>query len=518
MKERAQSVFGDFQTPEGLAREAAGLAIRARAGVRAVVEPTCGTGNFLAAAIEILGPEAQYYGFDINPDHVERTISRTQSAAGIRAHIERRDFYTMDWKAFLRELPERILVIGNPPWVTNASLGREGGENLPRKSNFQRRRGLAARTGHANFDISEWMLIQLLAALRGKDATLAMLCKTSTARKVLRHAWKQGSDLYPSTLHLIDAGRHFGASVDACLLLVHTGSARPEARATVHKDLTFNLPVQTFGIENGELVSDLESFEALRDLDGIERRRWRSGVKHDAARVMELEKAPGGYRNGLGEVWPLEPEPVYPLLKSSDLANGRLVPRKFVILTQTRIAEETAEIESRYPLLWRYLLSHGDLLDGRGSSVYAARPRFSIFGVGDYTFAPWKVAISGLYKALRFQVVGEYGNRPVVVDDTCNFLACRSREEAEFFAALLNSEMANRFLQSLVFFDSKRAITIEALRRIDLLNLAERLGERERAAEFLAGAPFEEGAQRVLVFDPPARYRSASRGKPRGER
>jgi hypothetical protein len=41
-------------------------------------------------------------------------------------------------------------------------------------------------------------------------------------------------------------------------------------------------------------------------------------------------------------------------------------------------------------------------------------------------------------------------------------------------------------------FDSKRAITIDALRRIDLLKLAERLGQHEQAAAYLVDAPFEE--------------------------
>jgi hypothetical protein len=89
----------------------------------------------------------------------------------------------------------------------------------------------------------------------------------------------------------------------------------------------------------------------------------------------------------------------------------------------------------------------------------------------------------------------------VLVDDTCNFFPCQSRDEAEFFAGLLNSEFAQRFLRSLIFFDSKRAITIDTLRRIDLLKLAERLGQREQAAAYLVNAPFEEGVQQLLLFD-----------------
>lgn len=40
-----------------------------------------------------------------------------------------------------------------------------------------------------------------------------------------------------------------------------------------------------------------------------------------------------------------------------------------------------------------------------------------------------------------------------------------------------------------------------ALRRIDLLKLAERLGQREQAAAYLVDAPFKEGAQQLLFFD-----------------
>lgn len=84
-------------------------------------------------------------------------------------------------------------------------MGVIGGRNLPEKSNFQGHGGFAAKTGKANFDISEWMLIKLLEALQGRRAAIAMLCKTATARKVLRHAWLNGLDVGPSSLHLIDA-------------------------------------------------------------------------------------------------------------------------------------------------------------------------------------------------------------------------------------------------------------------------------------------------------------------------
>ena len=41
----------------------------------------------------------------------------------------------------------------------------------------------------------------------------------------------------------------------------------------------------------------------------------------------------------------------------------------------------------------------------------------------------------------------------------------------------------------------------DVLRRIDLLKLVKRLGQRKQAATHLMDAPFEEGAQQLLLFD-----------------
>ena len=507
MSNQSTAIFGDFQTPAALASEVAALATSANGGYAAVVEPTCGTGSFLVAAIQQLGTSASFHGYDINPDHVRDCLDKTRSA-GVEAHVECLDFYDLDWKGIFNSLPESLLVIGNPPWVTNAALGSMGGANLPVKSNFQGHSGFDARTGKANFDISEWMLIRLLEGMQGKTATLAMLCKTATARKVLLHAWRSGLELDRSSIHLIDAAYYFGVSVDACLFLTHTGKLDAAERATIYENLSFATPVQTFGIVNGEMVSDVAAYQDLADLDGIEYRKWRSGVKHDAARVMELEPTSNGYLNDLNEHVELESDYVFPLLKSSDLANGRLTPKRSILVTQTQVSDDTELIRSTAPKTWKYLLEHADVLDSRGSSIYAKRARFAVFGVGPYTFSPWKVAISALHKKLKFQVIGHIIDKPILVDDTCYFFPCESEEEAEYFASMLNSDVALRFFHSLVFFDSKRAVTIDALKRIDLKKLAERFGLQDRAAAYLSRAPYEAGAQQLLVFEKRAKYRT----------
>jgi hypothetical protein len=510
--------YGDFQTPLSLARRVAALVKQEERHAGTVVEPTCGVGAFLQAAVERFGKSPNYWGFDVNADYVKAATAVLARIGPSAATVQQRDFYTTNWREFLREQSEPLLIIGNPPWITNAGMGVIGGRNLPEKSNFQGHGGFAAKTGKANFDISEWMLIRLLEALQGKRAVIAMLCKTATARKVLRHAWLNGLDAGPSSLHLIDAAAEFGVSVDACLLYTHTGIGGTESTATVYRTLSFDEPLQTFGLFAGELVSDIDAYRALRDLDGMEYRKWRSGVKHDAAKVMEFTRDNGFFVNGQGERCELEDDYIFPLLKSSDLANGRLRPTRFVLLTQRRVADKTDEIQSTAPKTWRYLLDHAGQLDKRGSSIYANRARFSVFGVGDYSFSAAKVAISGLYKNLHFQAVGSAGGKPIMVDDTCYFIPCDSMSESEFFADLLNSETAQRFISALVFTDAKRPVTIDVLKRIDLKKLAEHARQETTAVDYLSSPSLESSHQRLLVFEARQEYRTKKSTVPRKAR
>ncbi len=108
-----------------------------------------------------------------------------------RFELREADFFKMVQEGLLADLPEPFLIVGNPPWVTNADIGRLKGSNLPQKSNFQKYTGFDAVTGKANFDISEWMLVQNLTWISEHSGRLAMLCKTAVARKILCHAWKE---------------------------------------------------------------------------------------------------------------------------------------------------------------------------------------------------------------------------------------------------------------------------------------------------------------------------------------
>lgn len=416
--------FGDFQTPTDLAAEIAEFLQSSGATAETILEPTCGQGSFVAAAMAAFPSAKSIYGFDINPLYVREAAKAVSPGDSRKPYLECRNFFQVDWPGFISTLTGKILVVGNPPWVTNSALGALQSDNLPEKTNFQGRNGFSAKTGKANFDISEWMLIRLTEALHRRDGCLAMLCKTSTARKTLRHAWLNKLNIGQCSLHLIDAKKYFAASVDACLLIIHTGMPECAATACVYPGFSFKEKLSTLGLAGKELVADIHEYLRLRDIEGVPYYTWRSGVKHDAAKIMEFTRSPQYFINGQQESCLLEPTCLYPLLKSSDIANGRLLPARYVLLTQQKPSDDTDQIRETAPETWDYLTKHADILDCRRSMIYAKRARFSVFGVGAYTFAPWKVAVSGLYKNCRFVVIGKHHGKPIVLDDTCYFVPC----------------------------------------------------------------------------------------------
>lgn len=490
VKERKTKVvteFGDFQTPPALALAATRVLCRLNVRPRSILEPTCGRGAFIAAAAASFPDAESFIGIDINRGYLASNIATNGRAVELRHG----NFFNLDWASVVTNAGEPWLIIGNPPWVTNSNLGAIESDNVPVKSNFHGRQGIEAITGKSNFDISEWMILRYLDWLKGGVGTIAVLCKTTVARKILLHIWKKSGSLRAARIYKINALEHFGAAVDACFFVLEIAPNAQTLTCDIFETLDAETCSRTIGFLEGQIVSDLAAFNEYRNLLGPEDRYvWRSGIKHDCSRVMELTSTISGrYQNGLGETVTLEDALLFPMLKSSDIGNGRIRCRHVMVVTQQRVGEDTSYIQLRAPETWNYLKRHAALLHKRGSSIYKNKPAFSVFGVGPYTFAPWKIAVSGFYKRLDFVKVGPVEGRPVVFDDTIYFLSCWSEEEACFVEELLRSEPAQGFLRSMINWDEKRPITVEILRRLSIRKLAAALGREQDYARLSAATP-----------------------------
>lgn len=475
--------LGDWQTPPSLAHAVVRALRRNGFSWSRVLEPTCGVGNFIAAALDDPYTE-ELVGIDIQAQHIASARQRFAVCAPVAPRLLEADILTVDpasdvdWRS-----NGPLLVLGNPPWATNAAIGARGGTPRRAVSNTHGLSGLDAITGAANFDLAEAITLHLLTTLPHNNLIVALLMKNTVARRILMRARKLGLPISRAAMMQIDAQASFGAAVDACLLVLQlqTPAANSEfPQIAVYETLESPKPARRMGFVGDDLTPDIAAYRQIAWADGVSPVKWRQGIKHDAAEVLELALSEGTLRNRGGEIVDVEPEWVYPLIKGSMLFKGDVVDVSLrTILTQRSLADDTADLAMHAPRLWDYLEGHAEVFDRRKSRIYQGRSRYAMFGVGPYSFSEYKPAVSGLHKVARVRLVPPTAGRPAMLDDTCYFAESDGPAQAAVLTALLNSEPATELLRALTFVDAKRPITARLLRRVDLSAILARLDRRE---------------------------------------
>ena len=491
VEEPDRAEYGDFQTNADLAHKVTLHLASKNISPEIIVEPTCGKGNFIIAAllnfknienvigVEIYKPYVWETKFNIihffleNPD-----ISKPEI---LIAHCNVFDF---DFNIIAKQFStKQILIIGNPPWVTNAKLSSLNSSNLPKKTNFKNHSGLDAMTGKGNFDIAEYISLTMIKTFQKMNGHLFLLVKNSVIKNIIFEQIKNKYPIASLEKHCIDSKKEFNVSVEAALFYCQLNSSTE----WVCKEFNFydnQISYQKFGWILNKYVSNIDTYINTKDIDGESPFEWRQGLKHDCSAIMELDKINGHYVNGLNEEIILEEGLVYGLLKSTDLKNTVIKQtRKFTIVTQKKVGQDTKYLKYDYPKTYQYLAAHQTHFDARKSSIYNNKPLFSIFGIGDYSFKPYKVAISGLYKTFHFTLILPQDNKPVMLDDTCYLLGFDKVEYAVYALILLNSNKSMQFLQSITFADAKRTFTKDVLMRIDLLKLAHNMDKLDLKKE-----------------------------------
>ena len=312
---------------------------------------------------------------------------------------------------------------------------------------------------------------------------ILLLVKNSVIKNIVFDQPKNKYKIASIEKHCIDSRKEFNVSVEASLFYCELNTT-PEFDCTEFSFYNNQNSYQKFGWLNDKFVSNIDTYIHTKEFDGECPFVWRQGLKHDCSSIMELDKVNGHYVNGLNEEVKLEDALVYGLLKSSDLKNTVInQTRKFTIVTQRKVGQETKYIKYDYPKTYKYLTEHQESFDARKSSIYNNKPLFSIFGIGDYSFKPYKVAISGLYKTFHFTLILPQADKPVMLDDTCYLIGFDKIEFAVYALILLNSDITMQFLQSVTFADAKRTFTKDVLMRIDLLELAKTIEKQNLLAD-----------------------------------
>jgi hypothetical protein len=475
---RDKSEYGDFQTSLELARKICRWLKEQGIEPQVLVEPTCGCGNFILAALETFHSIQYVYGIEIYEPYIAETEKKSEpfiETRNINVKIIQDDVFHFQFGDIAkRHQSESILVLGNPPWITNTKLAVKESGNLPTKSNFKNVIGIEAITGKSNFDIGESVTLSMLKTFAQSNGCLAFLVKNIVIKNVIQSQQHFAFPIADLRQININAKNEFNADVDAGLFFARFNET-PATNCCVAK--SFDQPlIRSFGWTNQKFVADIERYKNFSEFDGVSPEIWRQGLKHDCAAVMELTTTENGYKNNHNKTVNIEPDLVYPLLKSSDLKEQIITKtNKNIIVPQTVVGQNTDYLATDFPLTFDYLDKHKELFDKRKSVIYKNKPSFSIFGIGDYSFKPFKVAISGLYKQTQFSLVLPIENKPVMFDDTCYFLGFDSLEEATSVMYCLNQPEIQNLLHSIVFWNEKRVITKVILMRLDYVPILRRI-------------------------------------------
>jgi hypothetical protein len=495
IEEPDRAEYGDFQTNAILANKIALHLSSKSISPEIVIEPTCGKGNFIIATLRNFKNIKNIFGVEIYKPYVWETkfsiidffIANPENNKP-EISIVHCNVFDFDFKQIAKRYSTKdILIIGNPPWVTNSKLGSLNSTNLPKKTNFKNHSGLDAMTGKGNFDIAEFITITMIETFQNMNGHLLLLVKNSVIKNIIFDQYKNQYKIASIEKQCIDSKKEFKVSVEAALFYCQLNS-NPTFDCEEFNFYDNKNSYLKFGWLADKFVSNIDTYIHTyihtKEIDNVCPFVWRQGIKHDCSSVMELNRVNGHYINGLNKEIELEEGLVYGILKSSDLKNTVISQtRKFTIVTQKKVGQETNYIKDQYPRTYQYLTQHQANFDSRKSSIYNNKPLFSIFGIGDYSFRPFKVAISGLYKTFHFTLILPQDNKPVMLDDTCYLIGFDKIEFAVYALLLLNSNTAMQFLQSVTFADAKRTFTKDVLMRIDLLELAININKTDLQTE-----------------------------------
>ena len=141
---------------------------------------------------------------------------------------------------------------------------------------------------------------------------------------------------------------------------------------------------------------------------------------------------------------------VYEILRGRDLQRWRLVDHSYILCPHTAATKMNAiplaEMRSRYPLTIKYLESMRGVLDARkGFAGWEKAIReesfYAIQRIGEYTFAPYKVAWKYIANDFVVTVIGpDAEGRPRFPNDKVMFVGLHDEQEAFFLCGVLSSD------------------------------------------------------------------------------
>lgn len=543
--------LGEYYTPEWLAAHVYDTAVAGYTTPGVIVDPACGSGVFLLTALsrrqrqnpgaEIDELLAGVYGFDINPLAVQ--AARTNIAlfcCGASIPSEGLELPVICADALTLETNVRAdFILGNPPWIfwnnLPVSYRQDIGQLMDEYALRTEKQSSMRRLGAAGKDISTLFFYRAMDKLLKPGGTLGFVITQSVFQSTAADEFRRFTlpDKTALCIERVEDWRDispFAYDTRNKTAVVYARKnkmteypvpyyrmSRREEHITALKNFAF--PSDTKNKNSFWVISDgksvppsSESISPYRPRLGIEtklesvfrvflRSQDDTGtiLIHNDRRRAKIRVPDFSAR--------IEPDLVYPFVGGAGIRRWQARPNGYYIVPHTgetgMQAMSRSRMERQYPLTFSYFEHFEDALSNRSLHRRwgGKQPFYAMYGIGPYSFAPYRVAWKRTTKNFAAVVLSDVhddilGARQLLANGKVMIIPFEAEAEAHYVCVILNATVFRERINNSITSEAHRdIINVIPWKKYDpryqyqqdLCRLSMRLHDINRTGEGTAG-------------------------------
>jgi hypothetical protein len=478
--------LGEYYTPDWLAQFV--LERIGYQGEGRLLDPTCGSGTFLVLAYRLLKkqgrPLENIVGIDVNP------LACLSAKANLLLSLDTWEaplelpIYCADTLLNPPQIGKFDFIVGNPPWVNWETLPpnyREQSKALWLHYELFTHRGFDSILGKGKKDLALLLTYAVMDKYLVDGGKMAFILtqaalKSSGAAEGFR---RFKSKFQPQHVDDFSRIRLFsGAETRPIVLYLGKGKIEPlpytlwnSPKPNIPDDASISImqdfrrsdflaePIGKPG--SAWLTGQPSALQALRKLRGKSPYTAHAGVYTGGANgvywleilgeesgFLRVRNMPDTAKIAVPQVEGLmEADFVFPLLRGRDVKRWQAIPTAHILVVQDpqkRMGYAENWLKQHYPYTYAYLTQFEGILRQRATLkryFKSNAPFYSMFDVGDYSFAPYKVLWHGFGKReMAAAVVGTIQDKAIMSNQAMHpFIGLEGEDEAHYLAACLNS-------------------------------------------------------------------------------
>jgi len=387
--------------------------------IKSVIDTAAGSCNFLIPLAEKF-PEKQFYGIEKNEFIFRQTKVKTDGLKNLT-------YLKGDMIFDHFDIPECDLYIGNPPFVNLNDMDDDYRLKVIDiwKNEFPTEKGYKLLLGNSRGDLSQLIFhLTMKIYLKEKADCAVILPDSLLFGNEASRAFREFRNFNVRSLWDISDKSAFSYTKRPCFVLFGQKGEETVFPVLYRKQKE---KIQLH-LHKGQLVPQ----SAI--IHGSNHYQTRQGINTLGAN--------GIYMKNELPLW--KSELLQPLYRSCDVKRWQAEPSRWILMPYREKKLLTEEyLMKKEPAVWKYLTKYKKELSDRKSPHLKKKGWYSLFGVGDYTFSPWKV----IWNALGARDI----NAAVISKGIPNqamhaYISLNDEKEAHYVCALMNSSPVRKLV------------------------------------------------------------------------